>query len=162
MNKTKIAFAIFLTFSLCLLSCTKNKPLPQEALARYINAKLAYQNGNLEKSFKEFSEIASDYKDFKEAGFMAGKSAFFLGKYNEAEGLLKKAWTDKPEYFDAGFWLGRCLIAMQRENEAMEIFVQLNKNNSKDFRVLHQMALLSMEEEDLLNRNRLFKTRALA
>ncbi|MDC7126325.1 MAG: tetratricopeptide repeat protein [Spirochaetales bacterium] len=135
---------------LSFLSCKNERHLPQEALAQYINGKLSYENGNLNKAYQEFIDLSNKHTNFREAYLMAAKSAYFLGEYPEAEKILSKIWEKYPDYYDSGYWLGRALLIQEKNEEALDVFIILNKNNPNDFRVLQQLALISMEKEDLL------------
>lgn len=146
-----------------LLGSCGNSQIPQEALARFVSARIAYDSGNLAQADKEFEAIGAQFSGFQEARLMSGKTKFFLGDSANAQQVLRRLHDDFPTYYEATYWLGVSLTAEENLSEAEGVFLELLRQNSQDFRVYHQLGLIAMKESrivqalDFLKRGMVFR-----
>lgn len=147
-----------------LLSGSCGAPqIPQEAVARFVTARVAYDGGNLAYADKEFEAIGAEFPDFIEARLMSGKTKFFLENYPRAQEVLRRLHNDYPTYYEATYWLGISLTAEEDLAEAEGVFLELLRQNSQDFRIYHQLGLIAMKESrivqalDFLKRSMVFR-----
>jgi len=80
---------------------------------------------------------------------MEGKSVFFLGDVASAAAIFFKLNQKKPDHFDSAFWHARCLAQLGKTEDAEEEYLQLLSINSQDPRILFQLALLKLEQEQI-------------
>jgi tetratricopeptide (TPR) repeat protein len=130
-----------------LISCSGS--IPEESLARYVKAKEYYESGAFEEARQEFAWLSGKHRSFHQAAFMEGKATFFLGNVESAAEIFAKLQKRRPDHFDSAFWYARCLSQTGKHNEAEEKFLQLLSRNGQDPRILFQLALLSLEQEQV-------------
>ncbi len=143
-------FMIILVFS-GLLECSRinffKKNIPDEAISRYLSAKKIYENGDFLSASGEFGSIYEEYPYFYQAGFMYGKSLFFMEKTDDSRGIFEKLYKKFPAFTDAGFWQARTLYSLGKLDEAEELLRRLLSYQHDNPEFLYMLALISLEED---------------
>ena len=140
MKKPIVIF--FIIFALLLISCTEK--IDEETLLLYGRASAAYSRGN----FEETAAMLSSIKNFSPALVLRSKALFFLGKGEEAEGLLRRALRRNPGGGEASLFLARVLREQGKEEEARRVAETLLGDNPQDIRALRLASDLASRRGD--------------
>ena len=143
-EKKILITGILLIIAILMNGCTRRE-LPQTAIARFINARLAYEDGDLGYAARELMSLVKDHKSFSQAELLLGKSLFFLNQLEDAKNVFENLYSNNPGLYEAGYWLGRTYVRLEEHSSAITQYRDLHSKYSIDFRIMHQLALLHMD-----------------
>ncbi|RKX82948.1 MAG: hypothetical protein DRP57_08870 [Spirochaetes bacterium] len=146
MRTILIIIIIWSVFSCGKINFNK-KNIPDEALSEYLSAKRTYEKGDFAAALQKFKLIYEKYSGFYQAGFMYGKSQFFLGDAGNAGLIFKKLYTDFPAFTDAGFWQARALYEAGKLKNSEELLKRLLSFQPDNPEMLYMLALISLEQD---------------
>jgi tetratricopeptide (TPR) repeat protein len=142
MNYPERAACAALVLLLC--SCARRESTSAQ-LGAYGEAKVAYAAGRLAEAEKAFAPLAPS---LPQAGFLLGKTRFFLGNYEEASAAFARLVARFPNQHEAAIWLARTALRRGDADEAEKLAERLLAGDSSDPRLYYLEAMVKVAKGD--------------
>jgi len=101
-----------------------------------------FRQGNYEMSYRKFVTVSYQYPHYAPGHALLGLTLIGLGRHQEAESVLKRAFDLDPQNFDALFGLGKLYFDVQRYSEARFYLQSAAKIKPNDREVWVGLALV--------------------